>query len=325
MYEDELYNIFIEETRKMYGIKEEDKIYKYLYIRYLISNLEKERKEIETKFDLSKFLLNELNIDILDNNYFTYKEQKISIVKTLYNIIENLEFRASLSCPDEIFPTETTLALFLERAYYEIMKYAYNKSKKIKNANNDVYNIYLKYYALKELNFLFKAHPSHPSELANFFYTVNHNPFKRSLEEEIEGFIHSIKFKSQNVFLIEERDVEEYIKRNIEKVEKGMKYIDCQVSVECGRIDILAKDRDNVYVVIEIKVEEDKEIIWQCMYYPDEIRKKLNIDKVRMITLCPNYETHILKVLRKIDYVEIMRYKPYLSLNKIQDIDVYTL
>ena len=79
-----------------------------------------------------------------------------------------------------------------------------------------------------------------------------------------------------------------------------------------GRVDIVAKDKDGNLVVIELKTENDKRLIWQCMYYPDEVKKGLGAyekDKgVRMITVAPEYPEHIGRPLEKLGYVESYTY-----------------
>lgn len=51
-----------------------------------------------------------------------------------------------------------------------------------------------------------------------------------------------------------ERDVETHLVRNLDSIEKGLRFIDRQVSIEVGRVDILAEDASGRRVVIELKV-----------------------------------------------------------------------
>ncbi len=56
-----------------------------------------------------------------------------------------------------------------------------------------------------------------------------------------------------------ERDVEEHLIRNLSSVEKGLVFVDRQVRIDVGRVDILAKDANGRRVVIELKVGEAKD------------------------------------------------------------------
>jgi len=69
----------------------------------------------------------------------------------------------------------------------------------------------------------------------------------QALEELIET---SISF---------ERDVEEHLIRNLEGVERGLKFMGRQVSIDVGRVDILAEDASGNRVVIELKIGAAKE------------------------------------------------------------------
>lgn len=56
-----------------------------------------------------------------------------------------------------------------------------------------------------------------------------------------------------------ERDVEEHLIRNLSSVEEGLVFVDRQVSIDVGRVDILAEDVNGQRVVIELKVGEAKD------------------------------------------------------------------
>ncbi|WP_421526299.1 endonuclease NucS domain-containing protein [Pseudomonas yamanorum] len=56
-----------------------------------------------------------------------------------------------------------------------------------------------------------------------------------------------------------ERDVETHLVRNLDSIEKGLRFIDRQVNIEVGRVDILAEDTSGRRVVIELKVGQAKD------------------------------------------------------------------
>jgi RecB family endonuclease NucS len=56
-----------------------------------------------------------------------------------------------------------------------------------------------------------------------------------------------------------ECDIEDHLIANLDALEKGLTFIDSQVVIEIGRIDILAKDKTGERVIIEIKTGEAKD------------------------------------------------------------------
>ena len=170
MYESELYELFIKEIQRMYNLKFEDKAYKYFKLRFLIYNSDKKKNEIDTTLNLCRFLMTELNIPLIENSYFIYKGEQIVVSDTIYSIIQNWEFRASLVNEMDIWQktiVDETLtlpmALFIDKAYNEIIQKANTLTKKIAPKNDRERNIYLKYYGLSELNNLFKQKFHHLS------------------------------------------------------------------------------------------------------------------------------------------------------------------
>lgn len=324
LFESELYELFINELGRMYNLNDEDKIYKYFKLRYLVYNSDKKENELDIFLNQAKFLLSELNIPLTKDNFFIYKNSNIFIFNTIYNIIKNWEFRASLIPEIDIWKNVNqilTMDDFINKSYEKIIHKANINAKKIAQ-NEYEYNIYKKYYGLLNLNKLFNTTVCYPKIFKDIFYGGNHNPYKRTLEEELEGIIHSFEFKSNKLSLITEKDLENYLIKNVEKIEKGMKYINKEIIADGGRIDILAKDNNEIYSIIELKVKEDKELPWQCIYYPEVIREKFRTNKVRMITLCPEYRLPMKKTLSKIENVEMLSYSLILYQKRIIDINI---
>ncbi|PMY37312.1 DUF91 domain-containing protein [Pseudomonas sp. GW456-L14] len=56
-----------------------------------------------------------------------------------------------------------------------------------------------------------------------------------------------------------ERDVETHLVRSLDSIEKGLRFVDRQVSIDVGRVDILAEDATGRRVVIELKVGQAKD------------------------------------------------------------------
>jgi Holliday junction resolvase-like predicted endonuclease len=100
-----------------------------------------------------------------------------------------------------------------------------------------------------------------------------------------------------------ELKLEKQLVKQIESIENGMKYINRQVEIKDGRIDILARDKNNTLCIIELKVVSNEErLIFQCVYYPTQFN-----EKTRMITIAPAYDNKISTALNSLG-VEMKRY-----------------
>jgi RecB family endonuclease NucS len=96
-----------------------------------------------------------------------------------------------------------------------------------------------------------------------------------------------------------------------------MKYVDNQVDIEYGRIDILAKDKNDILCIIELKVDNDcKDIVFQCAYYITQFKEETK----RMITIAPDYSYRIKNALKMLPYVETYVYTDILYGNKTSTI-----
>ncbi len=71
-----------------------------------------------------------------------------------------------------------------------------------------------------------------------------------------------------------EKELEDYLEKNgnLEKIEKGLKFVGRQKSIESGRLDISAEDLENKQVIVELKTSDygSKHVFWQLMKYMNE-------------------------------------------------------
>lgn len=95
--------------------------------------------------------------------------------------------------------------------------------------------------------------------------------------------------------------LEDFLVDHIEIIEEDMEFIERQYKVENGVIDILAKDKNGMICIIELKVtESDKNLVWQTAYYPTCFK-----EETRIITIAPRYTTKIYNALKNVKNVEI--------------------
>ena len=326
-YESELNDLFLEELKKKFNIKQDDVCVRYFVLRFMIANYGEKILEFNRIRKLATFLLDELNIPVFENSYIIYKEVKVPISYAFGHSIENIiidwEFRASIYKIEDEKGNSYEYNNYLNTKWNEIKRYGENRAKNYKNTL--YYQSFIKKNGLDILNSLYGVKVTPIRQLENFTYPEFHNFFKRDLEEIYEMEIHPIKLKDTNTRSITESDLEKYLKYNLSLIEDGLKYIGSQVIIDNGRIDILAKDINNNLVIIELKVREDKELIWQSIYYPMKLKEKEKVNNVRMITLAPEYPSHIYQPLKSIGGVEIMQYVPLIELGKIKELKIYKM
>jgi Holliday junction resolvase-like predicted endonuclease len=110
------------------------------------------------------------------------------------------------------------------------------------------------------------------------------------------------KFYKKSEFL--EKDLENILIKDLNVIEEGLVLIDNQYEVRNGYIDILARDRNNILCIIELKISRnDTKIIEQCVYYPTQFN-----EYTRMITIAPAYGKKITQSLKSLGYVEMKIY-----------------
>lgn len=274
-YEDELEVILWESLKNKFQIKKDDKLFLYLIFRYYIIE---NKNTIDNSKLFFEFIFKELSI-----TSFNYKNEELSFVgndNNLNHIFENWKYNYNFE----------SIIKKLDK-FNDISKYAINKSSKLKNSKS--YKKYLLYFKLNKLNEMFEV-----KNIKN----IKIEGFKQldflSLEQNLKQ---NLKSKDNTTTFISEDDLECYLIKHLDLIENGLVYIKNQYILDEGRIDILAKDINNNIVIIELKIEEDKKIFWQSLYYPMEIQKKFPNKNVRMIIIMPNYPKYLLEPLNKLN------------------------
>lgn len=325
-YESELSDILHTELLKRYGLYEERVLYPYFCLRFFIFKgkiRENKRKKPRTNqtLEMVPFLLSELHIPY-EKNKIIYKNETIpfsnALGHSLENILSNWEFRSSLQSWENEMGHILSFSLFLEKEWKEIVDYA----------NRSVYGIkktpyakaYWQFYALEKLNHQFLASPRYPERIDHISYPPDYNDFHRTWEEQLLSRVESIEFLHHYSSMIPESELEDYMIRHLELLEEGLTYLDHQVVIQNGRIDVLARDKEGHYVIIELKVQEDKDLVRQAMYYPEQFKSEFHAKEVRMITMAPSYPNAILVPLQQLHYVEMYQYIPSIEKGKIKSL-----
>ena len=114
-----------------------------------------------------------------------------------------------------------------------------------------------------------------------------------------------------------ERDLEEYIVRNLKQIEEGLRLFKKemltgrQFDTDVGRIDILATDRNNNYVVIELKAGlANYSVIGQILAYIRTIRQNIaNGKDVRGFIIADDFDKKLMSAISEIPHVSLKRYR----------------
>ncbi|OGW32308.1 MAG: hypothetical protein A2X59_00655 [Nitrospirae bacterium GWC2_42_7] len=142
-------------------------------------------------------------------------------------------------------------------------------------------------------------------------------------EDEEEGEI----VTEENEFAYE-NDLRNYLVRNLSVIEKGLKIYESQEGITGAeyiipgttrRIDILATDNQNNFVVIELKVSRGYEkVVGQTLYYQSMIKSYFNQQKVRAIIIAREITPELKAATQFLPDFELFEYQLSLTLNRIK-------
>jgi hypothetical protein len=132
--------------------------------------------------------------------------------------------------------------------------------------------------------------------------------------------------KEENEFAYE-NDLRNYLVKNLGIIEKGLKLYEADgvdgeeffVPGTSRRIDILAVDKDNNFVVIELKVSRGYEkVVGQTLFYQSSIKTIFKQEKVRAIIIAREITSELKTATQFLPDFELFEYQLSLTLNKIK-------
>lgn len=145
-------------------------------------------------------------------------------------------------------------------------------------------------------------------------------------EEETKSALEFLKKENGNEFAYE-KDLQNFLAKNLFSIEEGLSlYVEEEISgiefpVGNRFIDILATDKDNNYVVIELKVSRgyDK-VIGQILRYMAWIRKYHAEEgqKVRGVIVARDISDDLVLACSEINNIELYEYNLSVSLSKVE-------
>lgn len=322
-YESEFHEYLLTQLECRFGLKDRKTLYAYISLRYRLWKLGKTKDVYlkENRYWID-FFTEECNLPT--GNGFLFKnewfDKGFAIENSLLNVVDTWLFEGSLYFLTDEKDISYEMNDYVEQQWKRIYRYATNKSKPYKNQPS--YPSYVLYFGISHLNDVFHVTPMNPSRFPHIEYPSDHDDFSRTIEEQGQAIVHAMEMVRTDTVSIQESDVEEYLRFHLELIEDGLRYIDHQHIVPDGRIDILAMDRKGVYVIIELKIVQDKELVWQSMYYPSQIKAKFHVPHVRMLTLAPSYAPSLLLPLKQLGFVETFVFTPLVKQGKLISLSI---
>jgi len=100
--------------------------------------------------------------------------------------------------------------------------------------------------------------------------------------------------------------------------ESGVKGVEYIIPKTQRRIDILAIDKNNDYVVIELKVSRGYEkTIGQSLYYQSMVKNTFDVAKVRIIIIAREISEELIMGTKYLPDMQLFEYQLSLTLNQI--------
>lgn len=127
-------------------------------------------------------------------------------------------------------------------------------------------------------------------------------------------------FNEENEFAYE-RDLQNFLAKNLNIIESGLTFYGLEYPAGNRTIDILALDKDNNYVVIELKVSRGYDrVVGQILRYMAWIRKNHaeGNQKVRGIIIAREITEDLILACSEIQNIDLFEYSLSISLKKIQ-------
>lgn len=123
-----------------------------------------------------------------------------------------------------------------------------------------------------------------------------------------------------------EAHLRDYLAKNLGLLEPGLVLWQGSVGssveyqLEGRRVDIFAKDKDGVPVVIELKLSKGHErTIGQALYYRAKLKQLLSVSKVRIILLASEITDELRMASSEVADVDLFRYSLTMQLDRVKN------
>jgi len=124
---------------------------------------------------------------------------------------------------------------------------------------------------------------------------------------------------------IYEKDLQNFLARNMSIIEPGLRLFNDEESSRSGLeypadrrfIDILATDKNDNFVVIELKVSRGYDrVIGQLLRYKNWVKRNMDVPTVRGMIICKKITDDLLLACDGLDDIELFEYELEIKLHK---------
>jgi predicted Mrr-cat superfamily restriction endonuclease len=111
---------------------------------------------------------------------------------------------------------------------------------------------------------------------------------RAKLEKALNG-VPSHETVTKALEIHDEDEIQEYIEKNIEEIEKGLKLVKREQPTSEGPMDFLAKDEKGFNVIIEVKISSDDSTVTQLRRYIRAYKRDTGTAKIRGMIVAENF------------------------------------
>jgi hypothetical protein len=111
-----------------------------------------------------------------------------------------------------------------------------------------------------------------------------------------------------------ERNLEDFIVHQLETIEPGLRLEKRQLSTPAGRLDLLCKDANGNYVVVELKrTQGTDQVVGQVLRYMGYLIETHGTDKVRGIVVVAKKDQALMYAVKAVPNVQVKEFKIHIE------------
>ena len=115
--------------------------------------------------------------------------------------------------------------------------------------------------------------------------------------------------KGKRHYLLEE-NLEEFVIQNLDEIEPGLNLLERQLSTPAGRLDLLCKDREGQYVVLELKrAQGTDQVVGQILRYMGWVKDHYRTDKFRGIIIVGSKDRALSFAIKATPNVQVKEFR----------------
>ena len=115
--------------------------------------------------------------------------------------------------------------------------------------------------------------------------------------------------KGKRYQLLEE-NLEEFVIQSLDEIEPGLSLLERQLSTPAGRLDLLCKDREGQYVVVELKrAQGTDQVVGQILRYMGWVKDHYHTDKFRGIIIVGSKDRALSYAIKAAPNVQVKEFR----------------